>query len=91
MVWCNAAVYGIAYEEYGMSINEAVSILERMLKCVNTKDGCVEKECSECEFCVTPEVMREPLESAILSLKAWDVFIKTIGEEALEKMLKETE
>lgn len=91
MVWCNAAVYGIAYEEYGMSINEAVSILERMLKCVNTKDGCTEMECSECGFCITPEVMREPLESAILSLKAWDAFIKTIGEEALEKMLKETE
>lgn len=91
MVWCNAAVYGIAYEEYGMSINEAVSILERMMKCVNTKDRCTEMECSECGFCITPEVMREPLESAILSLKAWDAFIRKVGEENIEKLIKEAE
>lgn len=74
-----------------MIIAEAVSILEKMLKCVNMKYGCTDKECSECDFCTTPEVMRESLEGAILSLKAWDAFIRKVGEENIEKLIKEAE
>lgn len=74
-----------------MNLAEAVSILEKMLKCVNTKYGCPDKECSECNFCATPEMMREALESAILSLKAWDALIRKVGEENIKKLIKEAE
>ena len=71
-----------------MNIEKAVSILEKMLKCINTVDGCAKKECSECELCVTPEMMKEPLESAILSIKAWECFVRKIGEENINEWME---